>query len=243
MFCARYSWLDESDFTVLPFGAAEADYELLRASPVQQNIFNLRDGRRHWVYAGRGGGDMAFSLKSFFLALKRMLSLQPKLRKDLCVHFIGTNYAPKERAAKTVEPVASEFGLSDIVSEITDRIPYFEALQCLLDADALFIPGSDDPGYTASKIYPYILAKKPLLAVFHEASSVVRILNLTKAGTVVTFRNGESVEATAGRITATGWLDRPTLPLTDWSAFEPYMAREMTRRLCEVFQKTITGKS
>ena len=57
--------------------------------------------------------------------------------------------------------------------------------------------GSDDPGYTASKIYPYILAEKPLLAIFHEESSVVRILQETNAGTVVTFKTGESVEEVA----------------------------------------------
>ena len=108
-----------------------------------------------------------------------------------------------------------------MVSEVTDRIPYFEALQCLRDADALFVPGSDDPGYTASKIYPYILAKKPLLAVFHAESSVVGLLQKTRAGTVVGFHSGETAEAVSERIQATGWLAalKARLPATDWDAF------------------------
>ena len=240
----RYAWLGEKDFTVLPFGAAAADYEILRANPVRQNIFNPSDGRRHWVYVGACIPKMSFAVRAFFMALKKLFKQQPAMRKELRIHFIGTSYAPKEHATKTVEPLADEFGLGDIVSEITGRIPYFEALQCLLDADALFVPGSIDPGYTASKLYPYILARKPLLAVFHAQSSVVEILKNTKAGTVVAFGSGESVERVSERIVATNWLQTTNseIPATDWKEFEPYSAREMTRKLCEVFDKTATGK-
>jgi hypothetical protein len=248
MFQRRYPELRDDRFTTIPFGAAEADYELLRTNPVRQNIFDPRDGWHHWVYVGRGGADMGIALRSFFRALNVVLKAKPEFRNELQIHFVGTSYATKERATKTVEPLAVEAGLADMVSEQTDRIPYFEALQCLLDADALFIPGSNDPGYTASKLYPYILARKPLLAVFHEASSVVDILNKTKAGTVVTFRNGESVEDISERILKSGWLadQRSEIrgqrsivvpPATDWAAFAPYTAREMTRRLCDVFDK------
>jgi hypothetical protein len=241
--CARYPWLDAKYFTVLPFGAAERDYDHLRACPARQTSFDRSDGKRHWVYVGRGGADMAFALRSLFLALNRLFASHPELRSSLRAHFIGTAYAPKERAEKTVEPLALEAGLGDIVSEVTDRIPYFEALQCLLDADALFVPGSDDPGYTASKIYPYILAQKPLLAVFHAESSVAEILKKTRAGTVVEFQSGETVEAVSERILATRWLSAPNaqLPVTDWAAFKPFTAREMTRRLCEVLDKAARG--
>ena len=249
MLRGRYFWLGENDFTVLPFGAAEADYEFLRASPMRQAVFDPHDGRQHWVYVGRGGGDMNFAVNSFFTALASTLKMQPELKSKLAVHFIGTSYAPKERATKTIEPLAAECGLGDVVSETTDRIPYFAALQCLLDADALFVPGSDDPGYTASKIYPYILARKPLLAVFHEASSVVDVLNKTRAGTVVGFKTRESCEGIAARILNCGWVQtqmsvvggqRPVAspPATDWPAFAPYTAREMTRKLCQIFDKT-----
>jgi len=249
MLRGHYFWLGENDFTVLPFGAAEADYEFLRASPMRQAVFDPHDGRQHWVYVGRGGGDMNFAVNSFFTALASTLKMQPELKSKLAVHFIGTSYAPKERAAKTIEPLAAECGLGDVVSETTDRIPYFEALQCLLDANALFVPGSDDAGYTASKIYPYILARKPLLAVFHEQSSVVEVLKNTRAGTVVSFKTGESCDAIAARILESSWLQTQlsavngqrsvvSPPATDWPAFAPYTAREMTRKLCQIFDKT-----
>ena len=89
---------------------------------------------------------------------------------NLKIHFVGTSYAAFGKGMKTIEPLALEYGLGDIVVEHTDRIPYSQTLRCLLDADALIVPGSDDPGYTASKIYPYLLARKPMLAVFHYRS-------------------------------------------------------------------------
>jgi hypothetical protein len=185
---------------------------------------------------------MALAVRAFFMALQKFFNKQPALRKELQIHFIGTSYAPKGRATKTVEPLAIEAGLADIVNEQTDRLPFFESLQCLLDAEALFIPGSDDPGYTASKIYPYILARKPLLAVFHEASSVVDVLRRTRAGTVVTFNGSEDPVALSEAIYRE-WFERWPIPApqADWQAFETHAASEMTRRLCGIFNEAATG--
>jgi hypothetical protein len=234
-FRRRYPAIAANGLSVLPFGAAETDYAYLRASRIHQRAFDPFDGKRHWVYVGRGGKDMAFALRSLFQSLQHTASSQPRLLAELRLHFIGTDYASKERATKTIEPLAHEFGLGEIVTEITDRIPYFEALQCLLDAHALIVPGSDDPQYTASKIYPYVLSRKPILAIFHSQSTVVDVMKATGAGTVVTFNSGDSICDVAARISATTWLQQPLLPATVWSRFEPYTAREMTRRLCLVF--------
>ncbi len=248
MLGSRYSRLRPEQFTVLPFGAAEKDYEILRELRIEQKVFNAKDGKQHWVYAGVFIDRMNLALRSLFAALVRVFDSQPDLRSKVRLHFIGTNYAPKDRASKTVEPIAREFGLLDVVEEITDRLPYFEALQCLLDADALIVPGLDDPGYTASKIYPYILARKPMLAIFHENSSVVDVLTKTKAGTVIGFKSGESHETIAPRILESNWLNSvlkspgSMAPTVDWTAFEPYTAREMTRKLCSVFDKVADGR-
>lgn len=240
----RYSWMQSDQFTVLPFGAPEHDFDVLDNLDIKQDVFDAADGNEHWVYIGRAGADMAFSLRAFFTALSRARAEQPARFERLRLHFVGTDYAIGDRAQKTVEPVAQACGVPDIVHERPHRIPYFEALQCLREADALIVPGSDDPGYTASKIYPYILARKPLLAVFHEQSSVVDVLTSTRAGTVVTFRNGDAVELIAQRIRES-WFStpKPPVPDTDWSAFKPYTAREMTRKQCAVFDACIDRHS
>jgi hypothetical protein len=243
-FKCRYPDAPQHNFTVLPFGASESDFSSLKTLGVSQSVFDPLDGKEHWVYAGRGGQDMVFAVRAFFTALKRQVDEHPEQADRLRVHFIGTDYAPKERARKTIEPVARELGLDKIVTEQTERLPYFVTLRCLSDAQALFIPGSDDAGYTASKLYPYILAKKPLLAVFHRDSSVVEVMRKTRAGKVITFGGGRSVGEVADEIYQK-WFAYGTsrTPETDWTAFAPYTARSMTQRLCEIFDRAAGRES
>jgi len=161
----------------------------------------------------------------------------------LRLHFIGTSYAPKGQGIPTLAPLAAEFGLAHIASECPDRIPYADTLRCLLSADALFVPGSDDPAYTASKIYPYLLARKPLLTIFHRNSSVNDLVSKVGGAVAVNFQTGDSIHSIAGRISAR-WLDtlqfeRP-VPLDD-REFEPYTAPASARKLTEFFQRILSA--
>lgn len=233
----RYPWFAEDRATVLPFGAPEADFAALRRQPVPNVIFAPDDGLVHWVYTGATGHMMALSLSALFRALAAARAADPATYDRVRLHFVGTSYAPGDRGEKTVEPIAAEHGVADLVQEQPRRIPYFEALQCLLDAHALLVPGSDDPGYTASKVYPYVLARKPLLAIFHEASTVIDVLRQSESGVVVPFGDDASPEAVAEEVRrawfkAQAWADPPE---ADWGAFEPFTAREMTRRLAAAF--------
>jgi hypothetical protein len=140
--------------------------------------------------------------------------------------------------------LAQEAGLKDYVDEHPQRIPYLESLQVMLDSDALFLVGTDEPHYTASKVFPYILARRPLLAVFHEESSVVQILKAAQAGEVVTFTSERSPESQSDRILSIlgKLLSNEFQPATQWSAVEPYTTRAMTARLVKAFEQVTNGK-
>ena len=239
----RYSWLREDQFTVLPFGAPEKDFEQLPSLKVQQTIFDPNDGKRHWVYVGRGGSDMALAVRSLFLAIHSLRNQNPEQWNSVRLHFIGTSYAPGDRAVKTIEPIAQELGVADLVEEHPNRIPYFEALQILVDSDAILLIGSDDPSYTASKLYPCILARKPIFALFHQQSSVVNILHRCHAGQVVTFKFQANPEDLLNDVNSQlNWLlsvPKGYQPETNWSEFQPYTAREMTRRQCAIFEQCL----
>jgi Glycosyl transferase 4-like domain len=237
----RYNWLRDAQFTVLPFGAPESDFELLPTLQVKQHIFDPQDGKRHWVYVGRGGNDMALALRSLFLGIREARDRNPNFWQSIHLHFVGTSYAPPDRAVKTIEPIAQEFGIGNLVTEHTQRIPYFEAIQTLVDSDAILMIGSDDPTYTASKLYPCVLARKPILAIFHENSSVISILESTQAGQAVTF-NHQSTPADLQPKMARSldWLThlpQGFQPDTNWATFEPYTAKSMTRQQCAVFDR------
>lgn len=238
----RYPWLQPAHFSVLPFGAAEGDFATLSRLGAQQKVFAPGDGRQHWVYVGRGGADMALAARGFFKALSVARAARPERYDNVTVHFIGTDYAPAGRSRKTIEPLAIECGVGDLVEEISTRIPYLEALSCLKDADALIVLGSEDGGYSASKIYPYILAAKPMLAIFHRDSSIVDLVRATNSGTVVSFTDSQGLAALADEIGAR-WFCPHGVPSarTNWDAFEPYTARQMTGRLCSLFDAAAEG--
>jgi hypothetical protein len=159
--------------------------------------------------------------------------------------FTGTDYAVDGRARKSIEPVAAAEGVGDRISEETARTPYLETLRALRRADFLVLIGSDDPQYSASKVYPYILARRPIVAVVHEKSPIVELLRRARAGTVVTFANREDVDGPARRL-ATAWADLvaglPSALDIDWQAFEPYTARAVTARQCLVFDSAVRPK-
>lgn len=236
----RYTNIRPDMCTVIPFGGAGIDFDILDKLTLENRLFDKNDGNINIAYIGRGGHDMYFAVKTMFMAVKKGLQEDKELFSRIRMYFVGTSYALDGKGVKTIEPVAEEAGISENVIEITDRLPYFEAMNVLKEADMVFIPGSTDAQYTASKLYPYILSNRPLLAIFDKSSSVVEILEKTRAGTCITFEKDEDIDTVAGKILDSlfGILKKlPFSPDTDWDAFEPYTAREMTRKQVEFFNK------
>lgn len=248
---ARYPQLRADQFTVLPFGAPERDFELLPKLQLKHSLFDAADGNQHWLYVGRAGNDMAAAFRLLFSTMAELRRTKPREWKDLRLHFVGTSYAPVGRAVKTVEPIVVECGIGDLVREQTARVPYFEALQALTEADALLVTGSDSPSYTASKLYPYMLANRPMLSVLHEQSPAVEILRRCNAGEVVTFHPARP-EAARGQMsgallallqrTAEGGQKSEDSQQINRSEFNQYTAREMTRKMCAVFDRAVEAK-
>lgn len=229
---ATHPVLAAKPFLALPFAADESDFESLARCDVRQDFFTPGDGRLHWVYVGRGGEDLHTALAGLFTALREARETDPDLRR-VRLHFIGTDYAAGARARHTILPLARRLGVDDQVAEHPHRIPYARALRCLADADALVVPGSNDPAYTASKIYPCVLARKPMLTLFHRDSPVNEFLRATRCSVAVGFAPGEDPAALARAVRSEWFAPRAdrSPPRTDRAAFEPFTARAMTDRL------------
>ena len=231
----RYE-LKKVNFLVEPFSGVRKDFEII--SHIETNTFiSFENSKKNIVYVGRGGHDMAFALSTFFRAVKL---LPNELIENIHIWFIGTSYAPKGQGKKTIEHLASQFELENIVTEITDRIPYFESLQLLKKADLLFVPGSNDLGYTASKIYPYILAEKPLITIFHESSSVNSILEHCDFGHRYSF-DKEFLDDNKLHMISNSiqeLLNNQHINL-DHEKFQPFSDKEMTKRICRFFESII----
>lgn len=94
--------------------------------------------------------------------------------------------------------MARELGVADCVTEFAPRIDYLDALTVQTQASAILMLGSSERHYTASKLYPGLLAARPILALYHEASSVVEILRRATrppSVRVVTYGDTERAES------------------------------------------------
>ena len=227
----RYPFATAIPSLVLPFPGSESDFLHLEAIPTSQLPFDPHDGLLHWVSIGRGGADLHTALSGLFEALARHAPAE--LRQRLRLHFFGTSYAPAGQGIPSIAPLAARYGLGALVEERTDRLPLSLTLASLKAADALLVLGSNDPGYTASKLVPYLLARRPLLAVMHEQSLVCELVQRCGGGQLVSFSSDTKTDLLASHI-AGSWLgsDRYTrlLPL-DMHALRPHTAAGQAEQL------------
>lgn len=233
---ARYSKIKNIPSAIITFGYFEPDLKIASANTfgtlLDPNFINI-------VYIGRGGLDMHEAVSNLFEAVRNGITNKHQSFKSLKLYFIGTSYAPTGQGKPTILPLAKQFGINDMVIELTDRISYYQTLATLQQADALFIPGSDDPDYTASKIYPYLLTKKPLLAIFHSESPALKVLREYGA----TYAFGYDAEDNKEVISVfLKQLSNDSLNEQTYNelALEKYSAENLTRQQCSLFDEVLT---
>ncbi|MCC6415185.1 MAG: hypothetical protein IT582_04675 [Opitutaceae bacterium] len=240
----RYPDLNAATLHHLPFGAATGDLELARRHTPARPHINQQDGKTHLVYTGRCGPDMRRSLSALFRAIKLYRDTHPAAAARLHLHFIGTGYAPPPLGENCVTPLAIAAGVGDHVSEICYRIPYFEALHYLANAAALMVVGSDDPAYNASKLFPYLLSRRPLLTVAHNDSPMFQLAHEQSPASTFGFPgdpDATDIETLSKRIcdewfVNRGWASGPT---GDVSKLEAHTASGMTQRLAAIFSSAV----
>lgn len=235
----RYPRLKNLPVETLTFGAFKKDFELTARQKTLKAAFKKEAGLINLVYIGRGGFDMQAAVRLLFTAFKNGLSANHALFSKLRFHFIGTSYAPKGKGTPSILPVAKELAVAEFVHEQTDRISFYQNIYTLLEADALVIPGSDDPQYTASKIYPYILAEKPLLAIFNPLSSAAEIICNCNAGQVANLTEPEKAVLTIYQSLSDIAGGVNTRTDINQEAFEEFSARNMTRKQCKLFDRVV----
>jgi hypothetical protein len=224
----------------ITFGAFKKDVDIAKANLDRYPAIIAKNTKKEVGYIGRGGHDMADAVKILFNAFKTGLATENEHFKQFHFNFLGTSYAPKGKGKKTIEPIAQQAELSNFVTESTDRMPFYQTINTLAAMDILFICGSNDPKYTASKIYPYLLLEQPLLAIFHEQSSVVNILRQCSNATVVTFQ--EPIETQQQKIVSFFQSYMHTNYQLNWQNFNAYTAEAMTKKQADFFDNLIENR-
>ncbi len=129
-----------------------------------------------YVYAGAFLPNSGLFIKLLFKSILQLREEQA-ISENIRLYFIGTgNYSHK-----SITEYAADYGLSEMVKEIHDRIPYLHVLNHLSTARGVFLIGSTERHYTASKTFQSLLSGRPVLAIMHEHSSAVQVFNDAQA--------------------------------------------------------------
>jgi hypothetical protein len=239
---ARYPSVPADRCTGIPYGFEASDFDALRRSPRPNPYWDATDGKIHLVYVGAMLPKGYDTLRALVAGVLTLRESAPDIFARLRLHFFGTTYDPNVKDG-LVLPIAREMVLGEQVTEHPARVPYLDALNILCSSDVILGLGSSERHYTASKIFPNILARRPMLAVYHEASTVCDIVREAHAGELVTYSDTSPAEQHAVEIgTALRRVLAPGAYAPErvrWEHFEDYSARNMTRRLAEVFDDVV----
>jgi hypothetical protein len=237
----NYPWFDAARVHLLPFGASESDFGPIADYRPARPLVNFDDGNFHHIYAGRCGPDMTFAMSALFRAFKFYLNSHPEQAARTRFHFIGTDYAPPPLGREWAMPVARSEGIEPYVQEHCYRVPYFDALYYLRHADALVAIGSNDPTYAASKIFPYILARRPMLLIFHEQSLVLDFARQASVGLRFSFNGPEDIVPLADEVHRRWFVEGGRYAYTpfDEKTIAPFTAATLTGKLAAVFDAAV----
>jgi hypothetical protein len=167
----------------LPLGWERDD--LAAAAPTNP-FFSTTDGLINLCYVGTLLPTGFGTLEALLRAVRLLRDREPALYARLRLWFIGTSNQSCDNLEPRVLPVARALDVADAVREVPSRVGYTQALAVLRDASGILLLGSRERHYTASKLYPALIARRPLLALFHEASTVVEVLR--RAGSAPSVR-------------------------------------------------------
>jgi hypothetical protein len=224
----------------MPYGFSALDLAALAVASRGPTVFDPGDGCFHLVFAGA-------LLPKARGVLERLLSGVACLRgrggaaaHRLRLHFVGTGRSPNDPRGHNVVPLARRLGVAEAVTEYPRRMAYLDVLANLVHASGVLIVGSTEPHYTPSKVYQAVQSRRPVLALLHEASSAVEVLERSRAGRVIRLGEGMLPEPDQIADALESFMKAHYDPLAvDWSAFEAYSARESAHRMAAALDQAL----
>ena len=234
---ARYPWLDKGRMASIPIGGDAQDFAALRSPPTAGDA----DLDLDFINLSFVGAVMPRStepIRLLFRAFRQLRLDQPALAARIRLNFVGTSNQPNDRTTYRVRPIAETEGVVEAVREIPQRLPYLEALSVLARSTGLLLIGSDEPHYTASKIYPGLMSGTPFVSLFHRTSSSHDILSRAGGGRALAFSDAGELRALQGQLSEALRIlaaAPEAMGRADPESYAAYEACAVAQRFAEVF--------
>ncbi len=237
---SRYPRFDTTRMAALPIGGDPDDFAFFRHNEVSLKGHQLKPGAINISFVGTFMPRSTALMVQVLKALSLIKANNPELAAKICFNFVGTSNQAKANCDYRVRPLAQAEGVADLVVETPMRVPYSEALALLARSDGLLMIGSDEPHYTASKIYPGLMSGRPHLSLFHRASSSQSILSKAGGGVCFVFESENELKSLTLKI-AQGLLQLACEPerlgCADPASYAPYTASSIAGQFAAIFDR------
>ena len=224
----------------MPYGFSQLDFNAPAIASRVATEFDPGDGRFHLVYAGALLPKAHGVLECLLQGVASLRARAGAMADRLQLHFIGTGKSPNDPKGYRVVALADRLGVADIVTEHPHRMAYLDVLANLTHASGVLILGSTERHYTPSKVYQAVQSRRPVLALLHEASTAVRVLESSRAGVAMKLTEWALPEPDRIADIIEVFMGASYEPeVVDWSAFEAYSARESARRMAAALDEAL----
>ncbi|MFI3297286.1 MAG: hypothetical protein R3Y59_06620 [bacterium] len=220
----------------MPLGFDSSDYNAL---PENKKLLWSDESNdiRPLIYAGAFLPQAHYYVNALFKVIAKLRECN-EWDNRIKLYFVGTGNSP----LKHITDYASDYGLSDIVYENTERISYLEVLNNLSSSFGILVIGNIEKHYTASKIFQTLLSGKKILPIFHKDSTVVEVLKETNANEyLVTYFQEMDDDVFLSLLTEQ--VKRFILSNKPWnpnlSTLDKYSAKASATYLVELIEKAI----
>ena len=239
---ARYPWLDAVRTAAIPIGGDPEDFEALRRQAGSKAGTDATAGNIVISYVGTFMPRTGPLIEVLLNALAKARQDCPVAMSPVRLQFVGTSNQPNDTSTYRVRQIAEAAGVGDIVHEIPQRVPFLEALGILARSQGLLLVGSDEPHYTASKIYPGMMAHRPFISLFHKDSSSHAILSRAGGGLSYSFSTPVELAGLVSEL-ARAFLRLATRPemlgQIDPAAYAPYEAKAIAAQYAQIFDRLV----
>jgi glycosyltransferase involved in cell wall biosynthesis len=162
---------------VVPNGCDASEFQGLKRDPSRHSRFVL-------LHAGSLYG--ARNPAALFRAVARAVASGRIDRAGFRFRFLG-------RTGIDLEKMAAETGVSDLI-EIVDHVPRRQSLQEMLDASALLILQPITRVSVPAKLYEYLAAGRPVLAIAEPGGETADLVARSGIGVVAAAENEKAIE-------------------------------------------------
>ena len=238
----RHPWLDAGRMAALPIGFDADDFAALGAATGSGVQRHLAPGGVNLSFVGTLMPRSAPTVNVMLRAFARCREEHPREMKCVRLNFVGTSNLAVGSPQPRVRPMAAELGIEEAVYECPERVPYLEALGVLARSDGILLVGSDEPHYTASKIYPGLMSGRPWCSLYHASSSSHAILSAAGGGLAHAFADAGELADLEAKLAASLLrivIEPETLGTCAREAYAMYEASAIARRFADIFEIAI----